>query len=126
MIFTFHSLFSDCLYDSRIIDDIYVSFSVSDCLYDSRVIGDGRSFIRAGSPCQQCRCVGGNIECHIVGRCPRLPCAVTEMTPDHCCPQCKGLYTIKNKKNKRKKKYILCLLLNLAVSFNSLASKRLL
>ena len=40
MIFTFHSLFSDGLYDSRIIDDIYVSFSVSDCLYDSCIIDD--------------------------------------------------------------------------------------
>ena len=39
MIFTFHSLFQIvCM--SRIIDDIYVSFSVSDCLYDSRIIDD--------------------------------------------------------------------------------------
>ena len=40
MIFTFDSLFLDCLYDSRIIDDIYVHSLFSDCLYDSRVIDD--------------------------------------------------------------------------------------
>ena len=40
MIFTFHSLFSDCLYDSYIIDDIYVHSLFSDCLYDSRIIDD--------------------------------------------------------------------------------------
>ena len=40
MIFTFHSLFSDCLYDSCVIDDIYVHSLFSDCLYDSRIIDD--------------------------------------------------------------------------------------
>ncbi|XP_067675152.1 uncharacterized protein [Haliotis asinina] len=60
----------------------------TDCMYDSRIIQDGETFVRNGSPCQQCQCKEGNIECQLGGLCPPLPCKKTETPQDQCCPRC--------------------------------------
>ncbi|XP_046559409.1 kielin/chordin-like protein, partial [Haliotis rubra] len=65
----------------------------TDCMYDSRIIQDGETFVRNGSPCQQCTCKEGNIECQLGGLCPPLPCKKTETPQDQCCPRCAGQVT---------------------------------
>ncbi|KAL8583263.1 hypothetical protein ACOMHN_043098 [Nucella lapillus] len=64
--------------------------SCTDCLYEGRIVMEGRKVTVPGNPCQECLCRRGNLQCQPQPPCQRLPCALSDLPPGHCCPLCVG------------------------------------
>uniref|UniRef100_A0A8C4SMX2 Kielin cysteine rich BMP regulator n=1 Tax=Erpetoichthys calabaricus TaxID=27687 RepID=A0A8C4SMX2_ERPCA len=61
--------------------------SCDSCMYNQRIYNNGQDFIDPDSPCQNCRCQDGTVQC-IPNNCPRLHCSNPDIKSGQCCPRC--------------------------------------
>ncbi|XP_070188785.1 uncharacterized protein [Littorina saxatilis] len=62
----------------------------TDCMFEGRMVMEGRKVTIPGSPCQECLCRRGNLQCQAQPPCQRLPCSLSDLPPGTCCPVCVG------------------------------------